>query len=260
MYPLLLKSLVILVTVLAACASLALTIEQPRSVTSTRLRPIRIGNHEATIGLQSRSSEAFSNLDLQTQSELIYGSPGDGGQLLLANMTLYAPDGLLMIMLERFEGLTTAVDCKGDDGIMSLTFSSQDAFNHALQEWSYINKNDDGQFLLMANHEGCGPDDQRQPYLISKITEDTTALTTYLTAQTAPWSDVAGTYDIDFGQAIPYQKPQQLRERGFLGDIVNFGKDVLDAASGSADLSQSVKFPMNIGQPGQRTNIYTDDK
>jgi len=260
MYPLLLKSVVIFVTVLAVCASPASLLEQPRSVTSTILRPIKVGKDEAAIGLQRRSSEVFSDLDLQTQSELIYGSPGDGGQLLLANMTLYAPDGLLMIMLERFEGLTSAVDCKGDDGIMSLTFSSQDAFNHALQEWSYINKNDDGQFLLIANHGGCGPDDQRQPYLISKITEDTTALTTYLTAQTAPWSDVAGTYDIDFGQAIPYQKPQQLRERGFWGDIVNVGKDVLNAATGSADLSKSVNFPMNIGQQGQRTNIYTDDK
>ena len=69
-------------------------------------------------------------------------------------MTLYAPDGLLMIMMERFEGLTSSVDCKGDDGTISLTFNSETAFNHALQEWSYINENDDGQFLLIANLDG----------------------------------------------------------------------------------------------------------
>jgi len=89
----------------------------------------------------------------------------DNGQLLFANMTLYAPDGLLMIMMERFEALTSSVDCKGDDGLMSLTFQSENAFKYALQEWNFINQNDEGKFLLIANHEGCGPGDQRQPYL-----------------------------------------------------------------------------------------------
>ena len=80
-------------------------------------------------------------------------------------MTLYAPDGLQMIMMERFEGLTSAVDCKGDDGTMSLTFKSKDAFEHALKTWTYINEKEEDKFLLIANHDGCGPDDQRQPYL-----------------------------------------------------------------------------------------------
>ena len=70
-----------------------------------------------------------------------------------------------MVMMERFEGLTSSVDCKGDDGLMSLTFASADAFNYALQQWQYINENDNGRFLLIANHDGCGPDDRRQPYL-----------------------------------------------------------------------------------------------
>lgn len=234
--------------------------EHHRSVPSNRLRPISITNYEAAIGLQRRSSEDFSDLDLQAQSELIHGSPGDNGQLLLANMTLYASDGLLMILMERFEGLTSSVDCKGDDGTMSLTFKSLNAFNYALQSWIYINDNDDGQFLLIANHEGCGPDDHRQPYLISEIVEDTAALTTYLNAKPVPWSDVAGTYDLDFGQAIYYQSPQSIKGRGFWGDIENVGKDVLDAATGNADLSKTVDFPLNIGQQGQRTNIFTDDK
>lgn len=80
-------------------------------------------------------------------------------------MTLYAEDGLEIVMMERFEGLTTSVDCNGDDGTMSLTFSSQDAFKYALQQWDFINNADDGNFLLIANHDGCGPDGERQPYL-----------------------------------------------------------------------------------------------
>lgn len=73
-------------------------------------------------------------------------------------------------------------------------------------------------------------------------------------------SDVAGTYDLDFGQAMPYQRPPRAKERNFWGDIENVGKDVLDAATGSADFSKTVNFPMDIGQQGQRTNIYTDDE
>ena len=171
------------------------------------------------------------------------------GQVLLANMTLYAPDGLQMIMMERFEGLTTAVDCKGDDGSMSLTFKSQEAFNYALQTWSYINENDDDRFLLIANHDGCGPDDQRQPYLITKVTEDTQDLTTFLTAQVAEWSEVAGTYDLDFGKASPSApSARKLKERGFLSNV------------GTWSENPKVTFPMNVGTEGKRSNVYTDSQ
>lgn len=80
-------------------------------------------------------------------------------------MTLYAPNGLKMIMMERFEPLTKAVDCNGDDGSMSLIFKSPGAFEHAMNTWSFIKKEQEGNFLLIANHDGCGPDNERQAYL-----------------------------------------------------------------------------------------------
>lgn len=80
-------------------------------------------------------------------------------------MTLYAEDGRQIVMMERFEGLTKSVDCKGDDGTMSLTFKSQEAFDYACKTWKYINQAPDKTFLLIANHDGCGPDDERAPYL-----------------------------------------------------------------------------------------------
>ena len=79
-------------------------------------------------------------------------------------MTLYAPDGLQMIMMERFEGLTSSVDCNGDKGTMSLTFKSEAAFSYAVQQWNYINSAPSKKFLLIANHDGCSPADERQPY------------------------------------------------------------------------------------------------
>lgn len=84
--------------------------------------------------------------------------------MLFANMTLYAVDGLPIVLMERFEGLTSAVDCEGDDGSMSLTFKSKEAYDYALKIWGYINEDDDKRFLLIANHDGCGPADERQPY------------------------------------------------------------------------------------------------
>lgn len=80
-------------------------------------------------------------------------------------MTLYAPDGLQIVMMERFEPLTSKVDCNGDDGTMSLTFKSKTAFEHAMKTWDFINQSKEKRFLMIANHAGCGPDDERQPYM-----------------------------------------------------------------------------------------------
>ena len=262
------------------------TTQKAQPQNATKLRPIVVNDHEAALGLPRRKSENFADLDLQTQSRLIYGSPGgrclpntlpirliftDDGQLLLAKMTLYAEDGLEMIMMENFEGLTSAVDCKGDDDTISLTFKSPQAFDYALKTWSHINEKDEYNFLLIANHDGCGPVDERQPYLISKIMEDSSQLTSFLTARAAPWSEVAGTFDLDFGKAYPYSRAQSLHRRGFLddvkggisdtGDDLESGlKDARNANLYNFDGSRSVTFNVGVGQEGQRSNIYTDSK
>ena len=195
-------------------------------------------------------------------------------------MTLYAPDGLQMIMMERFESLTSAVDCKGDDGSMSLTFKSKEAYDYALKTWSYINEREEDRFLLIANHEGCGPQDQRQPYLITKLTEDSKGLRFLLTARVTSWFDVAGHYSVDFGKALPDAKSRKLKVRGLLDDITDVVSDVGDFIGDGADavvdtvtdvvdgvgdviqgdinLSKSISFDVGVGQQGQRTNIYTD--
>ena len=86
----------------------------------------------------------------------------------MANMTLYAPDGMLMVLLESFEHLTSAIDCKGDDGTMSLTFKSLSAYQYALKVWGYVNEKAEHRFLVIANHKGCGPDEERQGYLSAR--------------------------------------------------------------------------------------------
>ena len=88
----------------------------------------------------------------------------DSGHTVMADMTLFAPDGLQMIMMERFEGYTSTVDCNDDDGILSLTFKSQEAYEYALNTWSHINQRAEDRFILIANHDGCGQENGRTPY------------------------------------------------------------------------------------------------
>ncbi|KAL8886227.1 MAG: hypothetical protein Q9192_006521, partial [Flavoplaca navasiana] len=224
------------------------------------LKPIGINDFEIATGIHRRAAEDFSHLDPGTQAQLIYGRPGNDGQLLLANMTLFAPDGLQIVMMERFEPLTSAVDCKGDDGEMSLTFKSQEIFDHAINTWSFINEAQEQRFLLIANHDGCGPDDERQPYLITDIREDKAKLTTYLTAQPAAWSDVAGTYNLDFGRAAMPQPaspsgPQRRGLRDFFGGVRDLFSDAGDFLSGDISFDKSANFPTTIGVPGENHTI-----
>ncbi|KAL8787172.1 MAG: hypothetical protein Q9213_002388 [Squamulea squamosa] len=222
------------------------------------LYPINFQDYEKAVGLRRRAKEDFSHLDPETQAQLIYGRPGDDGQLLFAHMTLYAPSRLPIVLMERFEGLTSAVDCKGDDGAMSLTFASKGAYDYALKVWSYINEDDEKQFLLIANHDGCGPADERQPYKVSSVTEDSADLTIRMRTQVTEWSEVGGSFKLDIGSMVPQAK--KLRPRGFWGDVANIGKGVLNAATGNFDETKSVTFGLNVGSPGQKTNIYTDQQ
>lgn len=90
----------------------------------------------------------------------------DSGQLVLANLTLFAQDGLPIILLEEFEELIISVDCRDNEGRLDLKFNSTDAFDHAKKQWAYVNEKEHDNFLLIANHDNCGSNDQRQGYML----------------------------------------------------------------------------------------------
>ena len=124
------------------------------------LLPVNIRDWDHIFGKRHRRDVDFADLTPKNYAQLIWGKSGAH-----ANMMLHAEDGQDIVLLESFDGLTKKVDCKGDDGSMSLTFNSPAAFEHALKYWSFVNEGKDKRFLLIANHKGCGPDDQRQPYM-----------------------------------------------------------------------------------------------
>ena len=94
-------------------------------------------------------------------------------------------------------------------------------------------------------------------YSITKITEDESTSTTHLTSQTAPWSDIAATYDLDFGQTSLYKQTSQLKKRFFIGDL---GKDVGNDVSGNFDESKSVTIDVTSGTKGQVSSIYSNSE
>lgn len=96
-----------------------------------------------------------------------------------------------------------------------------------------------------------------------------------MTAKPAPWSEVAGTYTLDFGKILsPSNARRNVHQRDLIGDVVktgegvvkDVGKSVDNAAQsagdvfknlGNVDISKNVVFGIGIGTPGLRTNIYS---
>ena len=154
-------------------------------------RPINVLKSKGTI--EARDGSLLENLDPSDRARMAFGrlegniprkaiylapllfrpSPFSGvdnsrisgdSDLHLADMTLFADPELPIVMMEAFEGLTSDVDCQGADGQMSLTFKSADVFNYAINSWKFIHEDTDRNFLLIANHDGCGPKGERQAY------------------------------------------------------------------------------------------------
>lgn len=130
-----------------------------------KLLPVSVRRYEAAFGLQRRDFDHLQDFHPQAHTELVYGLDQGVDKTLVANITLQQNPGLPIVLLERFEHLTNDVDCRGKSGHISLTFASENSFRQALKAWKYINDHIDHQFLLIANHDGCAPEDDRQPYM-----------------------------------------------------------------------------------------------
>lgn len=101
--------------------------------------------------------------------------------------------------MEKFEGLTSDVDCSTiGDHKLSVTLVDEEVFSY-IQIWSWINEREDNQFVMIMNHEGCGPAAQRAVFWVRKVDYVEEALRVDFYAVQTDWADVAGTYSMDFG-------------------------------------------------------------
>lgn len=110
-------------------------------------------------------------------------------------------DDELVISMERFASSLKAVSCTSD---MTMTFISNETFQAAIEEWSWVNFKDNRTFILIANYEGCGPARSRKPWLVSSVSYDDAAFKVYLNATQKTWTEVAHTYELDWGRFSPH--------------------------------------------------------
>ena len=69
-------------TVLLTLSSAYPATQKSESEEPVTLRPIGINDYEVATNLRRRDDQKFQDLDLQSQSQLIYGSPGSMCDLL----------------------------------------------------------------------------------------------------------------------------------------------------------------------------------
>ena len=194
----------------------------------------------------------------------------DQGQTVLAQMDLTAPDGLPIVLMEKFEQLTRKVDCNADDDILSLTFIDQRTYKYAISTWSYINEDAHKRFLLITNHASCSPADERQAYYINSVDDVAEQQTVYLRAEKAKWADITGTYDLTWGSANPTQH-RRLARRDWWDDVKDALGDAYKATAGAvtdvvnditgagtSDQTKAYTFPVSGGNPGVTSNVFTD--
>lgn len=88
----------------------------------------------------------------------------DENAVLLAQMKLSGKQDRPVVAMENFEHITSAVECNDSDGKMSMTFVSPETLEAAKSAWKWLSEEKGNEFLLVANHDGCGPDKERVPY------------------------------------------------------------------------------------------------
>jgi len=142
---------------------------------------------------------------------------------MYANMTLSTANNELVISMERFKSLLENVDC-GEKSI--LQFKNKDSFEYAIKAWNWVNEDETHSFVLIADHAGCGPDEERVPYYIHNADYDEEKFIAYLYGKEIPWDQAAHTFDLDYGTAsIVHELSTAAIARRF-GPDINYNKDV----------------------------------
>jgi hypothetical protein len=122
-------------------------------------------------------------------------------------MTMFTGDEELIISMERFAQQLSAVNCSQS---MMMSFNSNSSYQSAIQSWNWVNFNEQRTFILIANYPGCGADNSRQPWVVSSADYDPSHLTVHLNATKKEWTEVAHSYNLDFGQ---YSAPAPSKAR-----------------------------------------------
>lgn len=146
-------------------------------------------------------------------------------------MTLYTASSELIISLERFHSMLKSVQC-GNTTV--LEFVDNDAFQYAIRAWNWVNEREQHRFILIADDPGCGPDDQRAPFLINSVEYDEQRAIVHLHGSEKAWQEVAQTFDLEYG-TVPFpQRAGNLSRRfGDWGTTKGFSVPLTNSLDGN---------------------------
>lgn len=82
---------------------------------------------------------------------------------------------------------------------------------------------------------------------INSIREDPSSLTTFLAAEKAPWSDIGGSYEVDFAHTMAPRG--NIERRGFI-----------DAMKGNFDETRDKDFDVSLGHRDKLEHLWHDDR
>ncbi|KAK2765012.1 hypothetical protein FQN54_008711 [Arachnomyces sp. PD_36] len=139
-----------------------------------------------------------TQLDPRDADTFLWGNPiEDSNEFTFANMTVFSVGNERIVSMERFKPMLKSVEC-GEKTV--LEFESKEDFEYATRAWGWVNEDETHNFILVADHPGCGPDDERQPFYIHDADYDEEKNTAFLYGAEKEWKEVARTFDLDFGR------------------------------------------------------------
>ncbi|KAG0638745.1 hypothetical protein HOY80DRAFT_1046947 [Tuber brumale] len=128
----------------------------------------------------------YSRLDPSMRELLVYGAPvAQEGGLFVANMTVNAPKGKKLLLMEKFNDFTKEMDyTTAGDGKLSVTLKERRTYNYVYWIWGWLNMSDRNEFIMITNHKGCGPENERTCHpVIDRRTEESKALAKWSSQQ-----------------------------------------------------------------------------
>ncbi|CAG8977732.1 hypothetical protein HYALB_00012167 [Hymenoscyphus albidus] len=181
--------------------SLGLFLSSFHQVLALTLKPLASDHFVDNHGVAKRNRNGthhidHNHLDLQDYESFYWGGHG-GDSLIYANLTVFFNEEYeFVIGMEKFDGMLNSVDCSEN---MMLEFKDNATFTYAKQAWNWVSDDVNNTFVMVANYDGCGDDQERQPYLINDIHFDPNTYKVYLEADQKEWEEVAKTYTFNMG-------------------------------------------------------------
>jgi len=154
--------------------------------------------HPKDVGLQRRDTP--STITLQDELSLYWGSANGS---TFVNVTLNTGETELVISTEYFADELVNVQCDGD---LILQFKSNETFQAAIADWSWVNFADNRTFFMINNWGPCASSSEngRQPWIVRNVDKyDEENFIVNFNATLTTWEIAAGNSVIEFGSLSP---------------------------------------------------------